>query len=97
MGAGSARRWPTDPYVPDSGIMGFACEEDARRVLEVLPKRFGRYGLTLHPDKTRLVPFRKPSRASATDSRAAPRPGTFDLLDVWFEQEVKPRLRGQAF
>ena len=37
--------------------MGFACEEDARRVLEVLPKRFGKYGLTLHPDKTRLVSF----------------------------------------
>lgn len=35
-------------------------EEDARRVLEVLPKRFGKYGLTLHPEKTRLVPFVRP-------------------------------------
>ena len=26
----------------------------------MLPKRFGKYGLTIHPDKTRLVPFRKP-------------------------------------
>jgi hypothetical protein len=26
--------------------MGFSCEEDARRVLEVLPKRFGKFGLT---------------------------------------------------
>src|SRR5207302_7463084 len=37
----------------DDFIMGFACEEDACRVLEVLPKRFGKYGLTIHPDKTR--------------------------------------------
>jgi len=44
----------------DDFVMGFACEEDARRVLEVLPKRFGKYGLQLHPEKTRLVPFRRP-------------------------------------
>src|SRR5688572_21473010 len=41
----------------DDFVMGFACEEDARRLLEVLPRRFGNYGLALHPDKTRLVPF----------------------------------------
>jgi group II intron reverse transcriptase/maturase len=38
-------------------------EDDARRVLDVLPKRLGRFGLTLHPDKTRLVPFRRPLRS----------------------------------
>src|SRR6202007_1902070 len=32
----------------DDLVMGFACEEDARRVLEVLPKRLGRYGLKIH-------------------------------------------------
>src|SRR5512135_1964055 len=42
-------------------VMGFACEEDARRVLAVLPKRFAKYGLTIHPEKTRLVPFERPS------------------------------------
>jgi len=35
----------------DDFVIGFVHEEDARRVLEVLPKRFGKYGLTLHPDK----------------------------------------------
>ena len=40
----------------------FTHEDDARRVMEVLPKRFGKYGLTLHPEKTRLVPFRRPPR-----------------------------------
>ena len=45
----------------DDFVIGFTNEEDARRVLEVLPKRFARYGLTVHPDKTRLVPFRSPA------------------------------------
>ena len=34
----------------DDFVMGFACEKDAHRVLEVLPKRFGKYGLT-HPPR----------------------------------------------
>jgi group II intron reverse transcriptase/maturase len=65
----------------DDLVMGFACEEDARRVLEVLPKRFGKYGLTLHPDKTRLVPFGRPA-GRADDDQQSPtsRPGTFDFL-----------------
>jgi len=33
-----------------------------RRILDVLPKRLGRFGLTLHPEKTRLVDFRRPDR-----------------------------------
>src|SRR6202030_1072124 len=42
----------------DGGVM--ACEEflDAKLVLGVLGKRFARYGLSLHPDKTRFVDFR---------------------------------------
>jgi RNA-directed DNA polymerase len=63
----------------DDFVMGFVCEEDARRVLEVLPKRFGKYGLTLHPDKTRLVPFRRPGQRSDSGSAELP-PGSFDLL-----------------
>ena len=59
----------------DDFVMGFASEQDARRVMEVLPKRFGKYGLTLHPDKTRLIPFRRPTSRSG-----GCKPGTFDLL-----------------
>ena len=44
----------------DDFVILFTQEDDARRVMEVLPKRFGKYGLTLHPDKTRLIPFRRP-------------------------------------
>ena len=57
----------------DDAVMGFATEQDARRVMEVLPKRFARFGLTLHPEKTRLVPFRRPNDGG-------PDPGSFDLL-----------------
>jgi RNA-directed DNA polymerase len=52
----------------DDFVMGFACEGDAWRVLEVLPKRFGKYGLTIHPEKTRLVPFQRPSQPSSRDA-----------------------------
>jgi group II intron reverse transcriptase/maturase len=44
----------------DDFMIGFEREEDARRVLAVLEKRLGRFGLTLHPDKTRLLPFWRP-------------------------------------
>ena len=60
----------------DDFVIGFEHEDDARRVLAVLSKRFGRYGLALHPDKTRLVPFTPPRRREPEVLR----PGTFDFL-----------------
>lgn len=50
-------------------------QEDARRIMAVLPKRFAKYGLELHPDKTRLVRFVRPSAWMATSQAE-----TFDLL-----------------
>ena len=65
----------------DDFVMGFACEEDARRVLDVLPKRFGKYGLTIHPDKTRLLPFVRPDRVpAASGGQSGPQPESFDFL-----------------
>ena len=64
----------------DDFVIGFTDESDARRVQEVLPKRFGKYGLTLHPDKTRLVPFQRPPQRPDRDARPPERPGTFDFL-----------------
>lgn len=58
----------------DDAVMGFELQEDAERVLRVLPKRFGKYGLTIHPDKTRLVAFGRPSETHGT------KPGTFEFL-----------------
>lgn len=39
----------------DDFVMVFEKETDARRVLRVLPQRFEKYGLAMHPEKTRLV------------------------------------------
>ena len=44
----------------DDAVLVFANERDARRVFDALPKRFERFGLKLHPEKTRLVKFRRP-------------------------------------
>lgn len=60
----------------DDFVIAFSNESDARRVMDVLPKRFGQYGLTLHPDKTRLIEFRPPiDRGQLSEL-----PRTFDLL-----------------
>lgn len=65
----------------DDFVIVFTHEEDARRVMEVLPKRFGKYGLVLHPDKTRLIPFRRPPhKANGGQANRNDQPGTFDLL-----------------
>lgn len=65
----------------DDFVMGFQHESDARRVREVLPKRFSKYGLTIHPEKTRLVRFERPPRHPATAGTGeAAEPGTFDFL-----------------
>lgn len=64
----------------DDVVMTFSDRHDAERVLEVLPKRLARYGLTLHPDKTRLVRFERPPRNA--DPRSEDRPETFDLLGL---------------
>jgi RNA-directed DNA polymerase len=65
----------------DDFVMGFSREEDARRVMDVLPKRFEKYGLTLHPEKTRLVPFERPTDRPQRPGIPERTPaGTFDLL-----------------
>jgi group II intron reverse transcriptase/maturase len=63
----------------DDAVLVFEREGDARRVLDVLPKRFGKYGLTLHPEKTRMVPFQGLPSGTLPGSREE-RPGTFDFL-----------------
>ena len=57
----------------DDFVIVLEHQEDAQRVLDVLSKRFRKYGLTIHADKTRLVDFRHP-----WDSKK--KPGTFDFL-----------------
>ncbi|MDQ3299894.1 MAG: reverse transcriptase domain-containing protein, partial [Myxococcota bacterium] len=58
----------------DDFVMVFENEEDARRVMRVLPQRLDRYGLRLSPKKTRLIPFQRPSDCDGKG------PSTFDFL-----------------
>jgi hypothetical protein len=58
----------------DDFVMGFERKEDAEKVFRVLPKRFERYGLKIHPDKSRLLNFGRPPGPEG------PGPGTFAFL-----------------
>lgn len=65
----------------DDFVIAFEQEDDARRVHAVLPKRFEKYGLELHPEKTRLVPFRRPPSSKDDDgTTGGSERDTFDLL-----------------
>ena len=60
----------------DDFVIGFEYREDAERVMAVLSQRMQRYGLALHPDKTRLLDFRRPSPVQQSGKG----PDTFDFL-----------------
>jgi RNA-directed DNA polymerase len=67
----------------DDFVMGFESEEDAQRVYAVLPKRFGKYGLNLHPTKTRLIPFARPCPGQeSSEGTAEQENSTFDFLGL---------------
>ncbi|GHV79017.1 maturase [Spirochaetia bacterium] len=48
----------------DDAIIGCEKKEDADRIMKVLALRFAKYGLTIHPEKTKLVDFTRPERDS---------------------------------
>ena len=60
----------------DDLVIGFELESDSHRVMGVLPKRFGRFGLSLHPEKTKLVKFEFPGWNEKSDKDNE----TFDFL-----------------
>jgi RNA-directed DNA polymerase len=63
----------------DDMVFAFERQDDAERVRAVLAKRFAKYGLTLHPEKTRLVEFKRPPRTPLSGVRDAS-DSTFDFL-----------------
>jgi len=68
----------------DDFVMLFACREDAERVQDVLGKRLAKFGLQLHPEKTRLLDFRP--RKSPSDEAEATQEASFVFLGfrhVW--------------
>jgi group II intron reverse transcriptase/maturase len=64
----------------DDFIIVCELESDARRIMEVLPKRFDRFKLALHPDKTSLIPFKRPTRTKWSNKGNR----TFDFLGFTF-------------
>lgn len=73
----------------DDFVMLFAYKDDAERVLNVLGKRLGKYGLELHPDKTSMVDFRykpKPGKEKQDEQMET----NFDFLGfthIWVRSE----------
>ena len=63
----------------DDFLVGFQYRHEAGRFLRELRERFGKFGLALHPDKTRLIEF---GRFAARDrqQRGQGKPETFDFL-----------------
>jgi len=63
----------------DDFTVGFEHRQDAERFLEELRGRFAKFGLELHPDKTRLIEFGR-FAASNRAARGEGKPETFDFL-----------------
>ena len=63
----------------DDFIVGFEYQEDAQRFLAELRERFAKFGLELHPDKTRLIEFGR-FAAARRRARGLGKPETFDFL-----------------
>ena len=59
----------------DDGVMGCEREEDARRITEVLPKRFAKYGREINTAKTKVVDCGRPQRPTSGH-----KPGTCSFL-----------------
>ncbi|MFH0882441.1 MAG: group II intron reverse transcriptase/maturase, partial [bacterium] len=63
----------------DDAVMVFESEAEARQVFAGLPGRLAEFGLRLHPEKTRLIPFRQPPPVGPPKGRG---PGSFDFLGL---------------
>jgi RNA-directed DNA polymerase len=78
----------------DDTVVGFEHRQDAERFTVDLQERLGRYGLSLHPDKTRLTEFGKDALASRRRGGRG-QPGTFDFLG--FTHYCSTRRNGTGF
>jgi group II intron reverse transcriptase/maturase len=67
----------------DDFIIGLQHESDARRFLDEMRERLGKFALTLHPEKTRLIEFGR-FAAERRARRGLGRPETFNFLGFTF-------------
>ena len=63
----------------DDGVLGFQYREDAEKFLKELQERVRKFGLELHPEKTRLIEFGRYA-AERRAKRGKGKPGTFNFL-----------------
>lgn len=63
----------------DDSVIGFQYEEEAKRFLEAMKERFAKFGLALHPQKTRLIEFGRYAEPRRK-KRGQGKPETFDFL-----------------
>ena len=63
----------------DDAVLGFQHEDEAKRFLEQLRERVGKFGLELHPEKTRLIEFGRYA-AERRKKRGEGKPETFNFL-----------------
>src|SRR5580692_6680735 len=81
------QRWRSQPgrgdmivvRYADDFVVGFERERDARAFLTELRERFAKFGLELHPDKTRIFEFGRHA-ANNRARRGEEKPETFDFL-----------------
>jgi RNA-directed DNA polymerase len=106
------RKWATGDMIvvryADDAVLGFERREDAEAFLEQLRERMQKFGLELHPEKTRLIEFGRFAESNRK-RRGEGKPETFDFLGFthicgktwkgnWFtvrRQTVKKRLRNK--
>jgi len=72
----------------DDFLLGFTNKEDALQVLQALPKRLGKYGLTLHPEKTKLIDLGEEEEGTRGQKKK-----TFDFLG--FTHYMGKSLKGR--
>jgi RNA-directed DNA polymerase len=63
----------------DDAVLGFQYREEAQQFLEQLRERLARFGLELHPEKTRLIEFGRFAR-EGRKKRGEGKPETFNFL-----------------
>jgi len=63
----------------DDFVVGFQHRDEAERFLTELRERFAKFGLELHPDKTRLIEFGRFAESNRR-GRGGGKPETFDFL-----------------
>ena len=64
----------------DDFVVGFHHRFEAERFLVELRERFARFGLELHPEKTRLIEFVRPARQNRSGRGDGGAPGSFNFL-----------------